>query len=106
MAPGKIIDGAMSIARDLSRQLFATGVAVPPTPGRTSPSHRYHAEEFEGRNFRLYSKSPLPATTWCRGTFATDEHPGPRRHWCVVCLDHLLDPVGRAEPNLRRVKPA
>ena len=107
VAPGKIIHGAMSIACDPSCQLFelvwpsyvAYGVR------NESFTSSDDAEEFEGRNFRLYSKSHFRDYV-ARGTFATDEHPGPLRHWCVVCLDHLLDVVGCAEPELRRVKPA
>jgi hypothetical protein len=62
-------------------------------------------EAFEGRHFRVYSKSHFRDYV-ARGTFATDDYPGPLKHWCIVCQNHLVDVVGCVEPEISRLSTA
>ncbi|MBI5760966.1 MAG: hypothetical protein HZA46_20780 [Planctomycetales bacterium] len=104
--PDKVIGGTVAIESDPSCQMFelvwpsyvAYGVR------KESFASRDDSEVFEGRLFRVYSKSNYRDYVG-RGTFASDEYPGPLKHWCLVCLTHLVDVVGCAEPELRRLRP-
>lgn len=59
-------------------------------------------EEFEGRLVRVYSKSTFldyVAST----TFATAEYPGPYKHYCFCCLNHVVEVAAQEPPTMRLV---
>jgi hypothetical protein len=57
-------------------------------------------EQFHGKIFRIYQKSRyLDFITL--GTIATDEHPGPFKHYRIAGLNHIVDIVSTSEPTLR-----
>jgi hypothetical protein len=60
-------------------------------------------ECFEGTRFRIYSKSHFIDYMF-RATFASDEHPGPTRHYCVACEDHILHVLSVDAPAVQRVR--
>jgi len=60
-------------------------------------------ECYEGNRFRIYSKSHF-IEFMSRATFACDEYPGPTRHYCIVCEDHVLDVLSVEPPTVRRVR--
>ena len=57
----------------------------------------------EGTRFRVYSKSRF-IDYMHRATFASDEHPGPTRHYCVACEDHILHVLSVEAPAVQRVR--
>ena len=59
-------------------------------------------ELYVGRRFRVYSKSPF-LDYMAQATFACDEHPGPTRHYCVVCEDHIVE-VLAVDPVVTRTQ--
>jgi hypothetical protein len=59
-------------------------------------------EQWEGRIFCLYTKSHFLDYV-SRGTFASDDYPGPLRHWSINCLNHIVDIVATDEPKVRRL---
>ena len=61
---------------------------------------RYEYEVFEGRIFRLFEKSKY--LDFIRlATFASEEHPGPFKHYGVAGLNHIVDIVSKDEPIVR-----
>ena len=59
-------------------------------------------EHYDGTRFRIYSKSHF-IEYMSRATFATDEYPGPTRHYGVVCEDHIIDVLSVGDPAVRRL---
>jgi hypothetical protein len=105
--PGKVISGTVAIESDPSCQLFELVWASYVAYGVRNESFTSwdDSEVFVGRHFRVYSKSHFLDYV-ARATFASDEYPGPLRHWCLVCENHLVDVVGCAQPEVRRLRPA
>ena len=64
-----------------------------------SPSDEEHSE---GNRFRIYSKSRF-MQFMSVATFACDDYPGPMRHYCVGCEDHILHVLSVDPPAVRRV---
>jgi hypothetical protein len=60
-------------------------------------------ERYEGRRFRVYSKSRF-LDYMSRATFACDEYPGPTRHYCVACEDHIVEILAVDPPVVTRVQ--
>jgi hypothetical protein len=62
-------------------------------------------DEYRGNLLRLCSKSSfLDYIT--ASTIATFDYPGPYQHWCVVCLNHVVDVVSTSYPTVvLRVSP-
>jgi hypothetical protein len=59
-------------------------------------------EVFEGNRFRIYSKSHF--IDYVRhATFACNEHPGPTRHYGVVCENHVIDIVSVVAPRMTTI---
>ncbi|WP_139492683.1 hypothetical protein [Brevibacillus dissolubilis] len=58
------------------------------------------AEEFEGKVFRIYSKSKYLDFIKV-GTFASEDYPGPFKHYGMCCLNHIVDVVSTSEPVVR-----
>ncbi len=61
------------------------------------------AEQFEGKRFRVYSKSHF-LDYMSQATFACKEHPGPTQHYSVACEDHIIEVLSVAAPTLTRVR--
>lgn len=59
-------------------------------------------EEFEGKTFRIYSKSRYLDFIKV-GTFATDNYPGPYKHYGITCLKHVVDVVSVSVPIIKEV---
>lgn len=59
-------------------------------------------QEFTGKIFRIYSKSRY-LDFISNGTFASEEFPGPFKHYGVSCLDHIVDVVSVSEPIVKEV---
>jgi hypothetical protein len=59
-------------------------------------------ERGDGNRFRTYSKSRFMQFI-SQATFACDDYPGPMRHYCVGCEDHILHVVSVDPPTVRRV---
>jgi hypothetical protein len=60
-------------------------------------------EQYEGSRFRVYSKSCF-LDYMSRATFACDEHPGPTRHYCIACEDHIVEVLSVDPPTVTRVQ--
>jgi hypothetical protein len=60
-------------------------------------------ERYEGTRFRIYSKSRF-IEYMSRTTFASDKHPGPTRHYCLACEDHILNVLSVEAQAMRRVR--
>ena len=60
-------------------------------------------EQFEGRRYRIYSKSRF-LDYMSRASFACDEYPGPTRHYCVACEDHIVDVLSVVPPIVQRLR--
>ena len=103
----KVISGTVPVLSDPSCQLFLLEWRsyVAYCVRNESFTAWDDSEVFDGRHFRVYSKSHFREYV-ARSTFATDEYPGPLKHWCVVCENHLVDVVGCEEPELRRLRPS
>nr|WP_260871282.1 hypothetical protein [Paenibacillus sp. Y412MC10] len=54
-------------------------------------------EEFEGKIFRIYSKSRY-LDFISTSTIATEEYPGPYKHYGISCLNHVIDIVSTTDP--------
>lgn len=39
-----------------------------------------------------------------KSTFASDDYPGPMQHWALYTLNHCLDVVSCAAPQIRRIE--
>ena len=59
-------------------------------------------EEFEGKNYRVYSKSRFIDYV-TQGTFATADYPGQFKHYGFVCLNHIIEVASQDEPTIKRV---
>jgi hypothetical protein len=56
-------------------------------------------EEFEGRLACIYTKSKF--LDYVRAsTFASDDFPGPLKHYGFNCLNHIVDIVSMSPPNI------
>lgn len=60
-------------------------------------------EYYEGTRFRLYTRSRF-IEYMSRATFASDEYPGPARHYCVACEDHIVHVLSVEAPTVRRLR--
>lgn len=56
-------------------------------------------EAFEGNIFRIYEQSRYLEYI-SRASFACNEHPGPFKHYGIVCLNHIVDIVSFEEPKI------
>ncbi len=59
-------------------------------------------EAFEGKIFRIYSKSRY-LDFIKEGTFATEDYPGPFKHYGIACLNHVVDVVSVSVPVIKEV---
>lgn len=59
-------------------------------------------EEWTGSSFRIYSKSKF-LDFIANGTFASDEYPGPFRHYEIICCDQIIDIASQDQPIVRLV---
>jgi len=64
------------------------------TPGDEYPG--------EGNRFRTYSKSRFMQFIR-QSTFACEDYPGPMRHYCVGCEDHIVNVVSVDPPTVRKI---
>ena len=102
---GNVISGTRPIESDASSRAFAL----------LWPSHVAYAvrneafcmldgeELWEGRLFCLYSKSHFLDYV-ARATFASADYPGSLRHWGINCLNHIVDVVSAADPQIWEIK--
>src|SRR3954467_13453473 len=84
---GTIIKGTRPIESDQSCQLFE---AMWPNYVAYSVRNESYtswdeSEEWEGNSFRIYSKSHF-LNYVAKGTFASNEYPGPLQHYSFLCL--------------------
>jgi hypothetical protein len=56
-------------------------------------------EEFEGRLACIYTKSRFLDYVGV-STFASDDHPGPFKHYGFNCLNHIVDIVSTSSPKI------
>jgi hypothetical protein len=61
------------------------------------------AAHYEGRRFRVYSKSSFIDYV-ARVSFACDDYPGPAQHYQVVCEHHILDVISTAPPIVQQLR--
>ena len=57
---------------------------------------------FTGEAFRIYSKSRY-LDFISVGTFASEDYPGPFKHYGIVCYDHIIDVVACNSPLVKEV---
>jgi hypothetical protein len=57
----------------------------------------------KGNAFRIYSKSRY-LDFINAGTIATEEYPGPFKHYEIACLNHIIDIVSVSEPTIKELK--
>jgi hypothetical protein len=100
---GKVIRGTVAVESDETCRAFEITWSSYVAYSLRNESYTQwdESEQWQGRLFRLYSKSHFLDYV-ARATFASDTYPGPLRHWCLVCLLHLVDVVSSVEPELRR----
>jgi hypothetical protein len=60
-------------------------------------------EEFEGKWFRIYTKSKYLSFI-AQGTVADDVYPGPFKHYGMACFDHIVDVVSTSAPKVTEIK--
>ncbi|GAB1269064.1 hypothetical protein NBRC116493_23170 [Aurantivibrio infirmus] len=60
-------------------------------------------EIFEGRLFCIYSKSHF-LDYISKATFASDDHPGPYKHYAFNCLNHIVDVASTRVPRIEQIK--
>ena len=60
-------------------------------------------EEFEGRLFRIYTKSHFLDYV-ARGPLATKLAPGPFRHYGLFCCNHVIDVASSSEPVIKQIR--
>jgi hypothetical protein len=103
---GKVIKGTQPIESDSTCQLFE--LAWPTYVAFSVRNETYttldESEQWEGKSFRIYSKSHFLAFV-ANATHASDAYPGPLKHYCLVCLMHLVDVVSDADPQIRLLRP-
>jgi len=58
---------------------------------------------FLGKSFRIYSKSRY-LDFISVATFASEDYPGPFKHYGIVCYDHIIDVVACHEPVVKEVE--
>lgn len=61
------------------------------------------SEVFEGRIFCIYTKSHYLDYIQ-NGTFATDDYPGPFKHYGFNCLNHIVDVASMSEPKIKQIR--
>ncbi|GAA0177097.1 hypothetical protein SH2C18_03830 [Clostridium sediminicola] len=59
-------------------------------------------EIFEGKWFRIYSKSRY-LDFIKSGTIATKDYPGPFKHYGIICFNHIIDIVSVSEPIIKEI---
>lgn len=59
-------------------------------------------EEFEGKVFRIYQKSRYLDFIKV-GTIASEDYPGPFKHYEISCLNHIVDIVSTSEPVIKEI---
>jgi hypothetical protein len=64
-------------------------------------SYAQDGTDYDGKFFRLFSKSPF-LDYICAATFASNDFPGPYKHWQLACLDHVVDVVSTVEPAITK----
>lgn len=60
-------------------------------------------EVFEGKIFRIYSKSRYLDYIKA-GTFASEDYSGPFKHYGMSCLNHVVDVVSISVPIIKEVQ--
>ncbi|TCZ79376.1 hypothetical protein E0485_05810 [Paenibacillus albiflavus] len=58
---------------------------------------------FSGKSFRVYSKSRYQDFISV-GTFASEDYPGPFKHYGIVCYHHIIDVVASQDPFVKEVE--
>ena len=101
--PGKVITDSRSVEVTPASRVFELG-----WPSYVAYSVRNESfctddesEVWEGRLLCVYSRSHFIDYV-ARSTFASDDHPGPLRHYGLNCLNHIVDVVS-AEPPVARL---
>ena len=95
------LSGARSIVSDESCYAYEIlfGGYVAYSVRNESYVEQDESEEFKGRLFCVYSKSRF--LDYVRvATFASDEYPGKVNHFCIYCLNHIVDVVSVEEPRI------
>ncbi|MFL0267409.1 hypothetical protein [Candidatus Clostridium radicumherbarum] len=59
-------------------------------------------EEFDGKAFRIYKKSRYLDFIKV-GTFASEDYPGPFKHYGIAYLNHIIDVVSISEPIIKEI---
>ncbi|WP_232289113.1 hypothetical protein [Paenibacillus sp. Aloe-11] len=59
-------------------------------------------EQFDGKIFRVYSKSRYLDFIKI-STIATDDYPGPYKHYGISCSNHIIDIVSTSDPIITEV---
>ena len=105
--PGKVISGTRAIESDATCRAFElVWLSYVSYSVRNESFCTLDKEErWEGRLFCLYSKSHFLDYV-AQATFASADYPGPLQHWGVNCLNHIVDVVSIAEPQVREIKHA
>jgi hypothetical protein len=60
-------------------------------------------EQFEGGLFVIFSRSRYLDFV-AKSTFASDDYPGPIKHWGIFCLNHIIDVVSVHAPEIEIVR--
>ncbi|UCE46951.1 MAG: hypothetical protein JSW47_15230 [Phycisphaerales bacterium] len=59
--------------------------------------------QYSGKWLRTYTKSWYLDYT-DKHTLACDEHPGPYKHYGIICLDHIIDVTSCSEPSIEMIE--
>lgn len=101
----KVIDNLYSINRDYSIPLlqidFETYIGYSVLNESFTSLDDY--EEFVGKAFRIFKKSRYLDYIMV-GTFASEEYPGPFKHYEIACLNHIVNIVSMSEPIIKEIQ--
>jgi hypothetical protein len=62
----------------------------------------YGKGKFEGEKIRIYSESNFLEYVK-NETFASEEYPGPFKHYCFVSLNHIINVASEVEPKITKL---
>ena len=57
-------------------------------------------DKFEGKSARIYTQSAFLDYV-ANSTYATNDFPGPFKHYGFLCLDHIVDVASVDEPRIK-----
>jgi len=101
---GAVVHPIISTENDFAYEIiFESYISYSVTNESFTQGDEY--EQYEGRTLRIYSKSHF--LDYVRAaTFASEDDPGPYKHYSIICLNHIVDIASAVEPKIRIIRGA